>query len=398
MAVSGIGGGQGVSGANGGGAKDVKLEPGACLAVPLVTGDITMEAVGTVTEVVGQKVYGFGHSFLGYGSIDLPMATGQVHTVVSSLFRSFKFASALETVGALTTDEAAAIIGQIGAKAKMIPLIIRVSRYNDVKTRVYNCQIVNNRLLTPMVLGPVVAGAALMQGDLPPEHTIEYKVNIDVKGFEPITFENVSTANGLDEMIRECIGSVAILMNNPYKKADITSIDLDIQQEAKSSIAHIWSVELASSEVKAGDKIEIGVVVESFLGGKKKHQFNLEIPDELAAGEYDLIVTGGYEYQEFLRKAVPYRFIPQNMASLLDAINNILSIKRGKLYCVLILPPGGVTVEKAELPDLPATKALVLQDTKRSLRTQPYQHWLEMDVETDTVIIDSKVMHITVEQ
>ncbi|MHC4497600.1 MAG: SpoIVB peptidase S55 domain-containing protein, partial [Planctomycetota bacterium] len=118
MAVAGISGGNIVSPAPAAGTGTTELVSGACLAVPLITGDITADVVGTVTEVVGDKVYGFGHSFLGYGAIDLPMATGQVHTVVSSMFRSFKFASADEIVGALTTDESTAIYGQIGAKAK----------------------------------------------------------------------------------------------------------------------------------------------------------------------------------------------------------------------------------------------------------------------------------------
>ena len=42
---------------------DVQLSPGACLVVPLVSGDITIAAIGTVTEVAGDKVYGFGHEF-----------------------------------------------------------------------------------------------------------------------------------------------------------------------------------------------------------------------------------------------------------------------------------------------------------------------------------------------
>ncbi len=64
----------------------------------------------------------------------------------------------------------------------------------------------------------------------------------------------------------------------------------------------------------------------------------------------------------------------------------------------LSLPPGGVTVEEAELPDLPATKALVLQNAKRLIRSQPYQHWLENSLETGTIIIDKKVLQITVKE
>ena len=199
-------------------------------------------------------------------------------------------------------------------------------------------------------------------------------------------------------MIKESIGSVALIMNNPYRQVNIKSVEFDIQQMNRSMVSHIWSVDLRDSKVKAGEQIEVGAVVESFLGGKKKYRCSLKIPDELAPGDYDLIVCGGYEYQEFLRRAVPYKFVPQNMGSLIEAINNVLATKRDKLYCVLVLPPGGVTVEKAELPDLPATKALVLLDTKRTLRSQPYLHWLEDNLQTDTVIIDKKVMRITVEK
>ena len=400
MVVAGIGGGSSPleSQQAAGGLRDTRLTPGACLAVPLVTGDITMTAIGTVTEVVGDRVYGLGHSFLGYGPIDLPMATGQIHTVVSSVARSFKLGSALEVVGALTVDESTAVRGQIGAKARMIPLTIKVDRYNDIDKRLYNCQVANNRLLTPQIIRAVVAGAALMLGRLPPDNMVEYKVTIGVEGAESISFENVSTTLGLAEMITESVGSVALLMNNPYKKVDIKSMDFDIRILPRNIVSHIWSVDLSDSRVKAGQTVGISVVVESVLAGKKRYHYNLKIPEELPPGRYDLIVCGGYDYQKFLRKAAPYKFIPQNMAGLIEAINNILSIDRSGLYCLLLLPPGGVAVEKAELPDLPATKALVLGDAKRTLRAQPYQRWLENSLETATIVIDKKVMRVTVEK
>jgi hypothetical protein len=386
--------------------KGVKLVPGACLAIPLVSGDITMTVFGTVTEVVGDKVYGFGHSFslpglglgLGYGPVDLPMATGQVHTVVSSLRRSFKLASVGEIVGALTISEETAVFGQLGARAKLIPLTVRVERYNDAEKRVYNCRVANNRLLAPLLLRAATAGATLYLGDLPPDHTIEYKVAIKVEGAESITFENVSTDSGLAEMLMESIGPVALLMNNPYKEVSINSIDYDVRIVPKNIISHIWSVDLSDSEVKAGEEIEVGVVVESVLAGKKKYQFRLKIPKDLPPGKYELSVCGAQDYEQFLKKVVPYRFTAQSLPGLIEAINNSLRIDRARLSCVLALPPGGVTVEEAEMPDLPATKALVLQNAKRALKTQPYQHWLENSLETGTIVIDKKVLQITVEE
>lgn len=393
MVISGIGGSIDKSKA-----QDVQLEPGACLIVPLITGDIEMEIIGTVTEVEGDKVYGFGHSLIGHGLVDLPMATGKVHTVVSSVRRSFKFASAIEIVGALTIDEAAAVSGHIGAEARMFPLTITVDHYNDAKKRVYNCRVADNRLLTPRVLILAVAGATLYLGVLPPDHMIEYQVTIGVEDAEPVTFENVSTSVGLEEMLTESISSVAILLNNPYKEVDIESIDFDIRLKPKNISSRIWSVDLSDSKVKAGQQLDVTVVVETFLAEKKKYQFSLKIPDELAPGMYDLIVCGGYDYRDFIKKAAPYRFVPQNLATLIEAMNDLLTISRDKLYCLLVLPPGGIAVEGAELPDLPATRVLVLQDAKRALRTQPYLRWRESSLTTDTVIVDKKIMHVTVQE
>jgi hypothetical protein len=109
-------------------------------------------------------------------------------------------------------------------------------------------------------------------------------------------------------------------------------------------------------------------------------------------------VCGGYGYRQVLRKAAPYKFVPQSLTTLLEAMNNLLSIDRDRLYCLLALPPSGVTVANAQLPDLPATKALLMQDAKRVLKTRPYEHWLEKSLKTGTVVIDKKIMHITVEE
>jgi hypothetical protein len=388
----------GGAGSNPAGAEKVRLVPGASLAVPMVSGDISMSTYGAVTEVVGDKVYGFGHSLMGYGPIDMPMATAKVHTVVSNVASSFKLASVLETVGALTTDEAAGVIGQIGAEARTIPLTIRIGRYNDASRRSYNCRLIDNRLLTPFYFRMAVAGAAFQLGDLPPDHTIEYEVAIGIRDAEPVTFENVSSGVGLNELIIESYSALGLLMNNPYQNVDIESITFDLRIMPQSIVSHIWSVDLSDSKVRAGETVEVGVVVESVLAGKKKYRCRLDIPEELAPGRYELTVCGQRDYEQFLVKSVPHRFIAQSLPGLIDALNNSLRIDRSKLYFLLALPPGGVIVESAELPDLPATKTLVLQDAKRVLRILPHSHWLERSLEIERIVIDKSVLRITVEK
>ncbi|MGA2173057.1 MAG: SpoIVB peptidase S55 domain-containing protein [Sedimentisphaerales bacterium] len=393
MVVSGGGGGS----AAGGDVCDVKLAPGACLMVPLVTGDITFNVVGTVTEVRGDEIYGFGHAFLGYGAVDLPMATGQVHTVMSSVMRSFKIATSGSIVGALTMDNSTAVRGKVGRQARMIPLTIKVSRYNDSQPRRYNCQVVDNRTLTPMLLKEVVGGAVLMRGDLSPDNTLRYKATIELEGAKPVTFENISTGMDLAEMMRDSVSPAALLMNNPYRPVSIKSLDFDVTVSEKNVTSAIWSVGLSSGRVKRGEEVAVEVVTESFQSEKRKYQFNFVVPENTPAGTYQLMVCGGYDYEEFLRKAVPHRFVPENLDTLVGAINDILAIGRDELHCILVLPTGGVAMENAELPELPATKAMVLGDAKRAITMQAFPGWIDKSVRTGAVIIDKKIMNITVE-
>ena len=395
-----------VSGGAGGGSKEdintpaaTSIVPGGCLTVPVVTGDITMEVVGTATEVRGNDVYGFGHSFLGYGAVDLPMAAGQVHTVVSTLIRSFKIATATNIVGTLTTDEATAVRGKIGTQARMIPLTMRISRYNDTQLRTYHCEVADNQTLTPRILRSVISGGVLLRGDLPPDNTLVYKGNIKIEGSdEQITFGNISTGSGTAELTRDSTSPVALLMNNPYRKTLIKSVEVDVRVRDKNISAELWSVSLSKSRLKAGESFDVKAVIETYLAEKKEFNFNFTIPENTPAGNYQLIVAGGPAYEEYLQKAAPYKFETENFNTLVKAINELLSIKRDELHCILVLPAGGIVLEKAELPDLPATKALVLADPKRAITTQTYPASIDKKIKTDSVVGDQKVMTITVER
>ena len=227
---------------------------------------------------------------------------------------------------------------------------------------------------------------------------IKYDVAINIENKDLITFDNVSTGLGINELLAEGIGSVLLLMNNPFKTVDIESLEFNISIIPKNINSGIWSVDLSDTVVKAGEDIKIDVVIDTYLAEKVEYELQMQIPENLEPGKYELIVCGAQEYERFLAKAVPYRFMATSMPDLIDALNNALNIPRDRLHCILVLPPSGVALEKSELPDLPATKAMVLQNAKRTLRIQPYQHWVEKSIQTGTVVADKKVLRITVEQ
>ncbi len=77
----------------------------------------------------GDRIYAFGHPFSSDGTIELPMAKAWIHTVISSLQRSFKLSSSGETVGAFTYDFSKAIYGHKGAAPDMVP--VKASLLNE---------------------------------------------------------------------------------------------------------------------------------------------------------------------------------------------------------------------------------------------------------------------------
>jgi hypothetical protein len=375
---------------------ETSLKPGGTLAIPMVTGDIRMSAIGTVTEVRGDRVYGLGHSLFGGGPTNLPMAGGKVYTVVSNLVSSFKMATCSEIVGAITCDQSGAVTGRIGEKPRMIPLTIRCERFNALEPSSYNCQVAYNQMLTPGLVRATIFTAGYRGGSFPPDHTVEYEAAIDLADGRSIQFANTSANMELAEPGVEIAGSLALLMNNPFRVADVKGLRFDVRMTPKNIASYLWSVEVADRKIKPGGTIRAEVVVESFLKEKKKYQVSLEVPDNLAPGKYSLMFLGANEYENFLHKAMPYRFLATNYQTLVDSLNNILNVHRTKLYCLLVLPPSGIALERAELPNLPGTKALILQSEKRAMSVQPYPHWIEKTVETGTVIADKEMVPVTV--
>src|SRR5215213_6598394 len=100
-----------------------KAEPntllgGRSVSMHLARGDYGLAAAGTVTLRDGEKVYAFGHPFLGLGTSDLAMSESHVVTVVPSVNNSFKLAVADSLVGAMTQDRATGVFGNLGNTPK----------------------------------------------------------------------------------------------------------------------------------------------------------------------------------------------------------------------------------------------------------------------------------------
>jgi hypothetical protein len=368
------------------------------LALPLCSGDIRMAVVGTSTEVVGDKVYGFGHAFTGTGSVELPMSAGTVHTVIATRSTSFKLASAGEIVGTLRFDRAAGVVGLIGQKPGLIDLEITIKRFDDPQQRVFQCQVAKDSQLTPMILRSAVIGAALYQGDLPPEHNIRYQCSFQFANGQNLQFGNFSSGESIQAPAMNVFALAAALMNNPFQSIPPRKISLEIDIRPENRVVSLLETRLSDTTVAPGNSVKVHIKIKAFRSSAKELVVDFPIPADCPQGRYSLQISGVDGYQNFLMKTAPQRFMVTDAKSLLDGLGMVLNIPSDRIYVCMSTSQSGISIRNAELADLPQTKTALLTDSKRIQPTAPYQNFIETSIPTEFVLSSSAVMDLIVEK
>jgi hypothetical protein len=264
--------------------------------------------------------------------------------------------------------------------------------------RTFECQLAYDHMLTPDLLKATIGIAVEFFGSIPMYHTLEYTATFNLEDGPTLQYTNLSTQVSVQELVKEGLATVLLLMNNPYEPVDLTSVHMDIRVINDNRLSHISMVDLSDTHIKLGESVKVGVVLETFQAKKRRFEFVVTVPDDLEPGEYNLTLCGSREYTQFILHHAPHRLLAKDRQSLIEALDYALNLKRGRLYCLLELPPSGVTVERAELPDLPASKALILQNANRTVHIQPLQTWLEQYQTVGTITVNKETIRLVVEE
>lgn len=344
----------------------VKLEPGSVLCVPLMTGDIMMEGLGTCTEVIGDKVLGFGHSMFGQGSIELPLATGIVHTVIPSLARSIKMGAALETVGTLYGDENSGIFGIVGSPPKMIPMEVTVTDERGKETYRYN--VVREDNYTPMLLMTGAAESVYAHNDPPDEHTIRYSVEVDFEGLGTFKSANFTSQRGVGGVVMDLMMPTMALMNAPFGKAKVTAARAEVTIERGARAASFDEVTLPRTVFKPGEKVEARVRWFHYRQNPAytRESYSITLPADLPDGEYELAVCSPRSHLMAWRMKKPHLFKADSLPEMLAAFNRLAGCPDNGVYLRLSLPAGGMAVDQTEMPELPSFRRQILADSRRT--------------------------------
>ncbi len=367
-----------------------KLEPGAAIAVALVTGDSDYSAVGTVTDVLDGRVLAFGHSFYGAGDIEFPMGPAYVHTVIPTLMRSMKLSSQLDITGTLYRDEQTGVAGRIGPKPKMIPMTVNVNWKNDQRKQTYRYKLCRHRYLTGSLARMLMSDAAWGWRELPTYHTVRYSMTVDFGKLGKYRTSNISSGNDVYWVTSDLTRPIMTLLDNPYgEPAKIASIDVSMTIDSGDITAQLLAFKLDGQTYRPGETVTGQVTIRRFRKPRTTLPVEFKLPADLPEGSYTLQVCDWSVATSRLQSEMPHRFDPRNTQQLLASIQRTVQLRGNVLYLRLPIKEGsGLAVRKQELPDLPDSRARILAQAD-PLNTRRFSRALVQKMTTDYVLSGS---------
>jgi hypothetical protein len=343
-----------------------KLEPGSALALPLVMGDVDMSAIGTTTEVIGDRVFGFGHAFNAEGAVRLPMGSGYINGVISSLLQSFKLGGMAELQGTLYGDSNVGVAGKVGEVPPLTDLSLRVVYADGSHDHTYRYQGIMHPMFSPLIGGFVVATSMTAWNDLPENHTVEYDITITFTNGEVVAIQNVSVNESFIGPYFDVLSPLFAASQNPFGRVLPAKIDgtVTIRREARS--AEVLSVNVPRLKLKPGEVVKGYVTCRPFRGEEVVLPFEMPLPKDLPAGQYALSVGDSRRYLRDEYSARPFRFAAENIDEVFDVLRDFASIRSDAMYVRLLRRSDGVAVGRVAMPALPASRRQVLLGSGRS--------------------------------
>ena len=342
-----------------------RMEPGAPLAIPLVRGDINVTSMGTITEILGDRLYAFGHAMFGQGEADLPLMSGVAQVVIPSLLNSFRMGAPVEEIGRLVWDEQTAIFGRLTKeRAPMVPVTVKITGPGAGVERTFHMEVARHRRLLPMLASMVVGDSLTAHSELPRDHTILYRLAIKPVGHDAIVRENMAVGPDADMYLEGQIrGVVGLMVENPFQNLDLESVEAQIQIEPSSRLAEILEVRPLRNAVRPGQKVPVDIRIRPFRAEPRWIQVEVPIPADYPEGSFRLTLCGADEAVRAEMREVPARFRPEDVDSMLSVLRR--NERRDQLFMRLEAPGAGVSIGREELPDLPPTMKTILSDSAR---------------------------------
>lgn len=359
----------GSAGSGKGEAGPTRFVLGGPLAVELIRGDMAAAAIGTVSYLDGAKVLAFGHPMFGGGETYAPVSTVNVHTVVPSAQSAFVMGTAINEIGSLVQDRQAAVMADLGMRARTIPVSISITSASGKhsETGAFRVEVVDNKFLTPSLAGAAVMNA--INYYLPDKDHVTARVDssVRIRGLPPINFvDYVYAADGAGSVMGGVRGLRVLvpLLLNPFAPVQVDRLDIKVDLRFEANYGEIKELRVPTGELIAGQRNQLEVRMTTWNGSDVIERVPVDVPASLAGTIVTLDVTAGDSAK---LDAAP----PVDLPSLLHAFRSLLP---GNVWAVTLSPADeGVALEGKLVRDLPASAQDKLRPQTHTQRAQVYK-------------------------
>ncbi len=350
------------------------LQPGDAVSAVLVTGDMSVSGMCTVTYNDGKHMLACGHPIFNLGPVDMPMAKSEVLMTLASQFQPNKFGNATEIVGALRQDRHSAIMGELGATAAMVPVTVKVRSFGDNnavrKEKDLHFSVFVQQKWTPYLMMLTLFNSISGLNDFAEETTYRLSGKVEFDGQPGLS---MSTMLASSEAPAPAPIQLAgwwgerfnRLFLNPVEMPKLKSVDATIDILPERRMAIIENAWIPSSEVDAGSEVPLRVFLRPYRGERLERDFTLRIPPDLPKGEHRILVSDAEtlnRMQSVAGLADRFMDIPQTISLINQERSN------NKVYISLVEPRPTVFYEDKTLPSLPASVVNVMQTGRTASR------------------------------
>lgn len=286
------------------------LQPGSAVGVALMTGDLTMGAIGTVTWTDEQgRVLAFGHPFVQRGDADFFLTKAWILASLPNLQTSYKVGSLGAPVGTVFQDRSAGVAGKIGGRPAAIPVYIAATDMDRSASATARVQVVHDPLLAPDLISAAALSLASKVADTAAGGSSRIFFDIAATDSEGkplrVTRQNMfySPDKLFDSVTAELQEAVNVFLRNKLEAVRIQQVDVKVDLSTDSLVAEIQSAKVREEHPRAGDTIHLEVTLKPYRVAPMVRTISYKLPED-AAGTVRLAVKGGASLnwiQELLR-------------------------------------------------------------------------------------------------
>jgi hypothetical protein len=381
------------------------LQPGDAVTGVLVSGDMSMTGMCTVTFNDGKHVLACGHSFFNLGPVDMPMAKAEVLMTLASAFQPNKFGNATDVVGALHQDRHSAIEGVLGATAPMVPVTVKVRSFGDNnavrREKDLHFNVFVQQKWTPYLMMVTLFNSLSELNDFAEEATYRMSGKVELDGQPDLSITTMLASSEVPVPAPMLLAGwwgdkFNRLFLNAVHTPKLKSVDATIDLLPERRIATIENAWIPNSEVEAGSQVPMKVFLRPYRGERIERDFVLKIPAGLSRGEHKVMLSDAdtlNRMQSAAGLADRFMDIPQTVSLINQERTN------NQLYVSLVEPRPTVFSEDKTLPSLPASIMNVMQTGRTASRhyvTSSESAVEQGSISFDQVVNGSYTLKITV--